>query len=154
MKRFKALLAGVVAVLAFSATMATSAQAGTGTITSGGSCDVIFTSGTVSSPDSAHPSWDHGQELSTILPDPTGACPPGSLEGDLHLHWMNSGQAQVIGGLSAPGPFGSCTYGGTLNGIYSGGIFTLYPWPQTISLTSGFVCPGSMSITTHTSFTP
>ncbi|MBN8866989.1 MAG: hypothetical protein J0H98_05510 [Solirubrobacterales bacterium] len=154
MKRFKVLLAAVVAALTFSAVTASGSQAGTGHFTIGlGGCDVTFASGSVLSPDLTHLLWDHSQELTAFTIDPSGFCDGTQVDGEQHLHWNDNGAAEMDGWVELDG---LCTYSGKLTGTFSSGAFTLSPSFQTLMKTAGpwFYCPVSTSVQFPTSFQP
>ncbi|MBN8866993.1 MAG: hypothetical protein J0H98_05530 [Solirubrobacterales bacterium] len=157
MSRIKTMFLAMVAVLAIGAVGASAAQAGTGHITTDyGACDFTFTSGAINSPDPIHSGWASSRELTNFAPDTSAgkSCDASDIDAALHLHWKSDGTAEAIGTITIPGLFGNCTYSGTLTGTYSGGTFTLNPSPQTVSLSSGFLCPDPITVSNPTSLTP
>ncbi|MBN8866990.1 MAG: hypothetical protein J0H98_05515 [Solirubrobacterales bacterium] len=157
MRRIKMMLLATIAMFAFVAAGSGSAWAGSGEVTTNwGRCDVVFNSASVVSPDPIHLVWDHSRELNGLAPDPGigKSCDWPDVRGSMHLHWMNTGQSEVVGQIQIPSLFGWCAYSGTLAGTYAGGVFTLSPSPQTILLFSGSPCPASAIVSTPTWLTP
>ena len=145
------MLTALVAVMAIGAVGATAASAATGHITTDiGSCDFIGTTG----PDTSPPPWDHGVSVTGLAADPSGTCGVSGFSGDLQLNWNDAGPAEVSGDISAPGPFGTCSYSGTLTGTFGSGAFDLGTSPQTIPGGGAFLCPSSVDVIDTTTLTP